>query len=159
MNMSHRIGAGALIENESGQILLMRSLHNRNPKHEFWVPPGGGVESDEDIRETVRRETLEECGLQVEPLQLAYIEETIWTDTNTRHIKMWFSTKLLGGTLDWKKNPATSENIIGAAWLSQADMEGKVTFPPVLRNEYWLDRDEGFITPRFLGIRQVTYHE
>jgi 8-oxo-dGTP diphosphatase len=159
MNLNHRIAAGALIENEHGQILLMRSLHNKNPKHEFWVPPGGGAEGDEDIRNTVRRETLEECGLQVECLQLAYIEETIWTDSNTRHLKMWFTTKLLGGTLDWNNNPATSENIIGAAWFSQADMEGKIIFPLVLRHEYWLDRETGFTTPRFIGIRQVTFHE
>jgi hypothetical protein len=70
-----------------------------------------------------------------------------------------FTAKLLGGTLDWKKNPATSENIIGAAWFSQADMEDKIIFPTPLRHEYWLDRGKGFITPRFLGIRQVTFRE
>jgi 8-oxo-dGTP diphosphatase len=158
MNLNHRIGAGALIQNESGRILFMHSLHNKDPNYEFWVPPGGGAEGDEDVRETVRRETLEECGLHVEPLQLAYIEETIWMDSNTRHLKMWFTAKLLGGTLDWTKNPTTSENIIGAAWLSQADMEGKIIFPPVLRQDYWLERAKGFVTPRFLGIRQVAFH-
>ena len=40
-----------------------------------WVLPGGIVELDEDPRETVRREVLEETGVTVEPGQLRRLQE------------------------------------------------------------------------------------
>lgn len=76
--MKHRIAAGALVEHE-GRILLVR--HRKEGAYDFWVAPGGGAEGTEDLRDTVRREVKEECGLEVEPGAVAYFEEFYSPDT------------------------------------------------------------------------------
>ena len=81
--MNHRIAAGVIVENE-GRILLVR--HTKQGAYDFWVAPAGGAEEDEDLMATARREPFEECGLHVEPLQIAYIEE--FANPQTRECKV-----------------------------------------------------------------------
>lgn len=52
--------ATAFIFNETGQILLQK----RGDKH-AWGLPGGALELGESAEEAVRREVLEETGLQI----------------------------------------------------------------------------------------------
>ena len=66
--MRHRISAGVIVDVDD-RILLVR--HLKPTVDDFWVAPGGGVEGTEDLRATVQRETREECGLEVESLQIA----------------------------------------------------------------------------------------
>lgn len=53
-------GARIILENEAGQILLIKRKDNN-----FWGFPGGGLELGESILDSVIRETLEETGLQI----------------------------------------------------------------------------------------------
>ncbi len=58
-------GAFALITNEAGNILLVRSI--TDPKYlNVWSIPGGIVEDDETFEQAAVRETLEEVGLTIE---------------------------------------------------------------------------------------------
>jgi 8-oxo-dGTP diphosphatase len=68
----HSVSAGAAVVREDGRMLAIKRADNGE-----WVLPGGIVELDEDSRDTVRREVLEErrevleeTGLTVEPGQL-----------------------------------------------------------------------------------------
>ena len=61
----HSVSAGAAVIREDGRMLAIRRADNGE-----WVLPGGIVELDEDPRDTVRREVLEETGVTVEPGQL-----------------------------------------------------------------------------------------
>ena len=81
--MKHRIAAGIIVEHE-GRILVVR--HRKPGAYDFWVAPGGGAEGAEDLLATARREVFEECGLHVEPLQIAYIEELL--NPQTRECKV-----------------------------------------------------------------------
>src|SRR5215218_5512850 len=110
--MKHRLAAGAIVEHE-GRILLVR--HLKEGAYDFWVAPGGGAEGTEDLRATVRREVEEECGLQVEPGVVAYIEE--FYNPHTRECKIWFTARLRGGTLTTSALEATREHIVEAAFL------------------------------------------
>jgi ADP-ribose pyrophosphatase YjhB (NUDIX family) len=89
--MQHRISAGVLVEDRE-RLLLVR--HRRPDIYDFWVAPGGGVNGAEDLRDAARREALEECGLEVEPLQIAYIEE-FWNPSQ-RICKFWFTARVVG---------------------------------------------------------------
>lgn len=52
-----RYAARAVVLNDEGEVLLLHvSLHN------YHKLPGGGIEADEDVREALRRELLEEIG-------------------------------------------------------------------------------------------------
>ncbi|MHB9146576.1 MAG: NUDIX hydrolase [Symbiobacteriia bacterium] len=58
-------GAGVIIENEAGRILLMRRADNG-----AWGIPGGMMEPGESLEETARREVREETGLEVRSMRL-----------------------------------------------------------------------------------------
>ncbi len=59
--MTRVIGAQAVILDQEGRVLLQ--FRGWPPG---WEPPGGHVGEGEDPAATVARETLEECGLEVE---------------------------------------------------------------------------------------------
>ena len=61
--MRHRIRVAALLLNELNEILLVQHVHPVT-NFEWWVPPGGGMESiDESIFSCAMRETFEESGI------------------------------------------------------------------------------------------------
>lgn len=151
--MKHRIAAGALVVHE-GRVLLVR--HHKPAVYDFWVAPGGGAEGGEDLHAALRREVKEECGLVVEPERIAYIEELLTPDT--RECKIWFYARLIAGELSTSAREAADEYIIDAGFLSRAEFEGKIVFPPVLNNVFWTDLDAGFSEPRYLGVRQMEFY-
>ncbi len=56
----------AVIENDQGQILLVRS-----PKwHDKWVLPGGHIESGETVLWAINREGMEETGLELRSISV-----------------------------------------------------------------------------------------
>jgi len=151
--MNHRIAAGMIVEHED-RVLLVR--HRKPDAYDFWVAPGGGAVGEEDLRETARREVLEECGLHAEVDALAYIEE--FHSPHTRECKLWFTGHLVGGTLDTSAPEATREWIVEAAFLSRSDFDGRTVFPPMLHGAYWEDRATGFATPRYVGLRKMSFY-
>lgn len=72
------IGVGAVIV-DSGRVLLVR--RNSEPLRGEWSVPGGMLELGERLREGVRREALEETGLEVEPGIVLDVFDSIFTDT------------------------------------------------------------------------------
>jgi ADP-ribose pyrophosphatase YjhB (NUDIX family) len=59
------VGAGVLITDSNGRLLLLRRTDNA-----CWGIPGGALEPGESLEETARRETREETGLQLDGLTL-----------------------------------------------------------------------------------------
>jgi len=151
--MKHRIAAGVIVENE-GRILLAR--HRKVGAYDFWVAPGGGAEDGEDLRSTAKREVFEECGLHIEPLNIAYIEE--FANPHTRECKVWFTGRLIGGSLSSSAIEAVREHIVEAAWLRPSEFAGKTVFPPMLHGEYWKDKEQGFAFPRYVGLREMEFY-
>lgn len=69
--MQHRIRAAAIIINDN-KILLVKHVHPETG-HEWWVPPGGGVEEiDNSIFDCAKRETFEETNLKIDVSRLLY---------------------------------------------------------------------------------------
>ena len=58
-------GATAAVFDDDGRLLLQRRADNGH-----WSMPGGGLDTGETLAHTAQRETLEETGLEVEPLQV-----------------------------------------------------------------------------------------
>ena len=61
---SFQVGIKALIMDESNQVLVMFSTsigRNRHPPH--WDIPGGRIEKNHSIEETLRKEIKEELGI------------------------------------------------------------------------------------------------
>jgi ADP-ribose pyrophosphatase YjhB (NUDIX family) len=63
----HKVAAAAIVAKD-GQVLLVR--RTMTPGKGKWTVPGGFVEFDEDPREAVVREVLEETGYRVQVARL-----------------------------------------------------------------------------------------
>lgn len=57
-----KLVACTVIETNGGIVLLKRDI---NPQKGKWVMPGGYVDRGETVEQAARRETMEECGLEV----------------------------------------------------------------------------------------------
>jgi 8-oxo-dGTP pyrophosphatase MutT (NUDIX family) len=86
-------GVVALIKRDEKFLLLKDS---RELMLDYWGPPHGRCEeADEDEQASVRREVLEETGLQVNP------QRKIWTteaDTKVKTVSFWL-TEVVGGEI------------------------------------------------------------
>lgn len=150
--MQHRISAGALVIRD-GAILLVR--HSRPGKHDFWAPPGGGVEGAEELADCAARETFEETGITIRINGLAYIDELI--DASGRLVKFWYLAAYVSGDIDVTANPAEGESIIEAGWFSRDALPAGHVFPDPLRSRFWTDLASGFAAPVKLPLRQSIF--
>jgi len=72
---------GALIVNDSGEILLVRSYKWGG----MLSVPGGHIEVGERAEDAVRREVEEEVGLKVEPIRLLKVQQAIFPRNFNQH--------------------------------------------------------------------------
>jgi ADP-ribose pyrophosphatase len=78
MVMAKKVYAvGVIFENEHQQILVLRR-HPRDPEGTTWGLVGGKVEPNEAKEVTAIRETQEEIGHTIDPLQLEFIKTYHW---------------------------------------------------------------------------------
>ena len=75
-----RIRVAGLVEMENGYALMHRmnvkKKENSNaPYGEYYVFPGGGLEENETFEEGVKREVLEEFGIEVEVKEKLYFRQ------------------------------------------------------------------------------------
>ncbi len=69
-----RLGVGAIVV-DNGRLLMVR--RGKEPGRGLWTLPGGHLEQGELLAEAVRREVLEETGVEVEVGDLAGIFEVL----------------------------------------------------------------------------------
>jgi 8-oxo-dGTP pyrophosphatase MutT (NUDIX family) len=74
-----RPGARVLLFDGRHRLLLLKAAHPSGGL-QFWVTPGGGLESGEEFEEAARRELLEETGLDLP------IGPCVWI---RRHVYSW----------------------------------------------------------------------
>ena len=85
---------GICIEND--QILLVKH-QSVGEKGYLWIPPGGGVEFGESVTEALKREFLEETGLQIRVNDLLFIHEYLSPPLHA--IELFFQVNPVGGKL------------------------------------------------------------
>jgi len=112
------VGVGAVID-EGGRIVLIR--RDREPARGRWTFPGGVVELGEMVHEAVRREALEETGLEVEVGELVAIVDRILRDGSGRiqyhYVILDFFARPVGGSL--RPGDDASE----VRWASLAELD------------------------------------
>jgi len=111
------LGVGALIF-EGGNILLVERA--REPLKGYWSIPGGIVETGERLAEGMRREVLEETGLDVEALSVFEIFERIIPDsegkTEYHYVLIDYLCRPLGGRL------APASDVSRVEWVSEQNL-------------------------------------
>jgi 8-oxo-dGTP pyrophosphatase MutT (NUDIX family) len=84
-----RIAVSALIFDEHRVLLILR------PDIDWWNLPGGGMELGETVEEALKREVLEETGLEVEVGQLV----GVYSKPQKQEVVLTFRCRVVGGVL------------------------------------------------------------
>ena len=122
-----RVSARALVVNENREILMVRE------KESYWYTPGGGLEDGESLTECVKREVLEETGLEIEVGRVVLIEEYFEGEKHFLCVYFLASTK---GEIasDWKD----IGGIVEAKFLTKEEVlaEDEI-YPKLLKRNFW----------------------
>ena len=95
--LTHRIRAAGLLVRDD-RILLVKHVVGDDT---YWIPPGGGFESvsDQSTRDTVRREFMEETGLDVDVGPLVYVREFAEPAMGRFHMELFYRIDAWRGEL------------------------------------------------------------
>lgn len=133
---SVRSAARALIIKD-GRLLAIEMQRGKGPV--FYILPGGGQTHGETLEATLRRECLEEIGLEPIIGPIAYVREYIGRNHTFKEahkdfhqIEVVFRCSLMEGSMP-KAGIDTDKNQIGFRWIPLSDIEQIDFFPAVLK--------------------------
>lgn len=112
-------GTVAIIPNRKNEFLLIQEARPDHPYYGHWAGPHGACELEDVLEEeTVVRETLEECGIAVKPIQKLY---TRYADTKVSTVSFWEAELQVTGKTTFN----TSSREVGAiTWFALKDIVG-----------------------------------
>jgi 8-oxo-dGTP diphosphatase len=108
---------GALIFQDRSILLVERGTE---PLKGYWSLPGGIVEAGENLSDSIRREVLEETGLEVDPLSVFEIFERIIPDAEGRteyhYVLIDYLCRPAGGKLE------AATDVSRVAWVPEQNL-------------------------------------
>jgi ADP-ribose pyrophosphatase YjhB (NUDIX family) len=114
------IGVGAVIEDKSGRILLVKHKRERGGFWQGkWICPGGALELGETIEEGIKREVMEETQLEIElvaPLLPFDRDVKSGNDVSLHVIYIDYVAKLTGGKLK------VGDDVGEAVWVKKEEL-------------------------------------
>ncbi|GLC29077.1 NUDIX hydrolase [Clostridium omnivorum] len=123
---THIVAAAGVVENDKGEILLVKTYHGG------WVFPGGQVEVGENLIEAVAREIKEESGIDVKVEKLFAISSNIATNKGYNGVKevptkvmMDFICTFIDGKL------CTSDENSESCWIPKDKVLEMITTPAI----------------------------
>ena len=153
--MKHRIRAAVLIV-KGNSILLVQHVHPETGE-EWWVPPGGGVEAeDESVFSCGSREVFEETGLQVNLTDIVYIREFLDCENQNRNLELFLGSRAFSGELTIRhvQGSGPDEDYIrDVRWVPKAELDTMVVYPEILKDGFWEDLANGFPKTKYLGTQ------
>lgn len=108
---------GAIILERNCVLLVERA---KSPLKGYWSLPGGVLETGEQLQEGIRREVLEETGLEVEPLRVLTIFERIMRDRKGKpeyhYVLIDYLCRVTGGALQ------AADDVSRVAWVPRQSL-------------------------------------
>jgi 8-oxo-dGTP diphosphatase len=108
-----RVRVAALIENEAGEILLIKQ---KKKNKDYWLLPGGGIEFGESAESSLKRELQEELSLELQSSEFLLLNESIDPNGNRHIIQIVFRVKLKSHE---PKIPKTEKAVIEFGFFSR----------------------------------------
>ena len=147
MEYTHLVSVAAMVRNDRGQILLVKSPWRG------WEYPGGLIEPGESFEAALRREIFEEAGVTVE------IERFVGICKNVEKniVNIDFICRYISGEL------TTSEESIEVIWATPEEALELITFPLTKKRlENMLSGDEnvhlfGFRREPFAVVEDIAF--
>ena len=94
----------------AGEQVLLVNHRGVGPLENFWIPPGGGVHFGESAIEALRREFLEETGLEIRVGEFMFVNEFIGPPLHA--VELFFRVYPEGGRLSQGTDPEMVRQII-----------------------------------------------
>lgn len=111
------VGVGAIVFRR-GRILMAQ--RGKQPLQGWWSLPGGALELGESLEDAVRREVLEETGLEVEPVRLFEVFERIMRDgtgvPEYHYVLIDYVCRVTGGAL------FPGDDVCAVDWVRRRDL-------------------------------------
>jgi len=149
---SPRLRVAAVLPVEGG-IVLVRQARGGIAYH---LLPGGGVEAGESIEAALKREVLEETGLECDLVAPLFVTDSIDPDGARHMVQLTFLANVTGG--DLLTDP--SDRAILSIEVVDPDDLGTYDLRPPMAEALRAASHEGFSTPaRYLGALWVTEHD
>lgn len=120
-----RVGIGAVIVNDEGKIFLAKRGKDVREHAGMWETPGGEVEFGETMGEALKREIMEELGVEIEVGEMLDVVELIDTESGSHTVSSAFVCKIISGTPNIME-PHKCEEI---GWFTWKEME-KLSLSP-----------------------------
>ena len=130
-----RVRGCALVVKNSELLLVKQTVPTRD--HPVWIAPGGEVELGESAGRAAKRETLEETGLQINPIRLAAVHE--FMEPPFHAVELYFISEITGGSLTLGTDPEHSEDdqqIIETAFISFDRLKNLQVIPEFLKGAH-----------------------
>lgn len=122
---THIVAVDGIVENDSGEILLVKSRH-----HGLYALPGGQVEAGENLIDALIREIKEETGVDAEVNKLICVSSNTCTypgyngyDVVPTKVMFGFTCTCIGGEL--RTSDETSETV----WVAKEKVLDYITSP------------------------------
>lgn len=121
---------GLAVDN-AGKVLAVRHIGKN-----YWCLPGGRVEDDEELAAAMRREMVEELGVEPEIGRLLHVYQFFMDDGATQRLEFNFEIKNPQDyiTTDFTKTSHGPEELEAVTWLDLTDKTEK--FLPEFIRDY-----------------------
>ncbi len=120
---------------EDDRLLAIHLAHRNG---DWYGLPGGGQEPGETMHEALRRECLEEIGVEVEIHDILFVRDYLFgnhefaeDDPDTHQVEVMFECTLVGGEHP-KVSITPDTDQLGVAWLDLAQLHRYRLYPKVL---------------------------
>ena len=133
---THFVSVAALVTNEDGKILLVKSPWRG------WEYPGGLIEPGESFEAALKREVREESGVEIEISGFVGICKNVERDV----VNIDFTARYIGGDL------TTSDESTEVGWFTFEQALEMITFP--LTKKRLINMMSGDKTVHLFGFRR-----
>lgn len=124
MKIDIRIAACILKNNK---ILMVR---HKKGDEKYWLLPGGRIEYGETMIETLKRELVEETGLEISVGNLMFMSEAIPKDNHRHIVNIFFEAEIIGGEIK-----LGDEEILDAVEFIDINKIDEIVIYPLIKDE------------------------
>lgn len=124
MTENHRpkVGVAAFIWRDGKFIITKRAGSHG---HNTWSVPGGHLEFNESWEECIRREVMEEIGVEITNIQFYAATNDIFTDDDKHYVSIWM-------TCDWAAGEPESKEphkVLDVRWCDMNSLPSPLFEP------------------------------